>query len=347
MEIMRLRCVKDLRTFCQNLYQFSLNIPECVYKYIFGYSNMKDNTKINEIMSEFNKAKDLSENTKNELRMKLGPYLANPYYSKELDNFEQQDNERSSAYIQKINEAQFNLIQNEEEVSKDYTIRILNNFAALMTLFDNFIFDEEFISLGDEEYFKERDNYNQLLKLREALEEKANPSGGDKKAAGGSKAPVDTSKYALDSKRTFKKSYKGINYKEGKINYYDTFNKEVKEYVEDAEDKIKLLETEYRKDDWSKSIIGIKLQNNKNLFLERNKYYEQHCKGFNENVQDDINKFNNYRLEELEYKSKWDEMVKDLQNTLKKFNIPEGVVCEDDNKNEKEKEANSKKKKKK
>ena len=56
-------------------------------------------------------------------------------------------------------------IQNEEETSKDYTIRILNNFASLMTLFDNFIFDEEFISLGDEEYFKERDNYNQLLKL--------------------------------------------------------------------------------------------------------------------------------------------------------------------------------------
>ena len=40
-------------------------------------------------------------------------------------------------------------------------------------------------------------------------------------------------------------------------------------------------------------------------------------------------------------------MVKDLQNTLKKFNIPEGVVCEDDNKNEKEKEANNTKKKKK
>lgn len=347
MEIMRLKCVKDLRTFCQNLYKFSLNIPECVYKFIFGHSNMKDNTKINEIMGEFNKAKEVSENAKNELRMKLGPYLANPYYSKELDNFEQQDNERSSAYIKKLNETQFNLIQNEEEVSKDYTIRVLNNFAALMTLFDNFIFDEEFISLGDEEYFKERDNYNQLLKLREALEEKANPSGGDKKAAGGSKAPIDTSKYALDSKRTFKKSYKGINYKEGKINYYDTFNKEVKEYVENAEDKIKLLETEYRKDDWSKSIVGIKLQNNKNLFLERNKYYEQHCKGFNENVQDDINKFNNYRLEELEYKSKWDEMVKDLQNTLKKFNIPEGVVCEDDNKNVKEKEASSTKKKKK
>ena len=32
-------------------------------------------------------------------------------------------------------------------------------------------------------------------------------------------------------------------------------------------------------------------------------------------------------MEELEYKYKWDEMVKDLKNTLKKFNIPEGVEC--------------------
>ena len=91
-----------------------------------------------------------------------------------------------------------------------------------MTLFDNSIFEEEIISLGDEEYFKERQNYNQLLKLKETLKEKANP-GGDKKA--GVKTQIDTSKYALDSKRTYKKNYKGINDKEGKINYYNTFNK--------------------------------------------------------------------------------------------------------------------------
>ena len=334
MEIMRLRAVKDLRTFCQNLYKFSLTIPECVYKFIFGYSNMKNNSKINEIMNTFNKAKDISEKTKNDLKMKLGPYLANPFFTKDLENFEQKDNERNAEYIKNINETQFNLIQNEEENSKDYTTRVLNNFVSLMTLFDNFIFEEEFISLGDEEYFKERQNYNELLKLREALEEKANPSG-DKK--GGEKKQIDTSKYALDSKRTFKKNYKGINYKESKINYYDTFNKEVKDYVENSEDKIKLLENAYRKDNWSKSIIGIKLQNNKNLFLERNKYYEQHCKGFNENIKEDINKFNTYRLEELEYKFKWDEMVKDLKNTLKKFNIPDGVTPEIDDKKIKEK----------
>ena len=121
--------------------------------------------------------------------------------------------------------------------------------------------------------------------MKEALEEKANPEG-DKKA--GVKAQIDTSKYALDSKRTFKKNYKGINYKEGKINYYNTFNKEVKLYVENSEEKIKWLENAYIKDNWSKSIVIIKLQNNQNLFFERNKYNEQHYKEFNENIKEDI-----------------------------------------------------------
>ena len=88
-----------------------------------------------------------------------------------------------------------------------------------------------------------------------------------------------------------------------------------------------MLENEYRKDNWSKSIAGIKLQNNKNLFNERNKYYKQHCESFNKNIKEDINKYNQFRLEELEYKYKSNEMFKDLRNTLKKFNIPEGVEC--------------------
>ena len=343
MEIMRLRCVKDLRTFCQNLYKYSLNIPECVYKFIFGYSNMTNNNQINEIMDKFNKSKDQCEKIKKDLNIKLGPYLANPFYSKDLNDFEEKDNKRNEDYIKNINETQFNLIQNEEDSSKNFTTRTLNNFASLMTLFDNFIFEEEFISLGDEEYFKERENYNQLLKLRDALEEKANPGGGDAKKAGGAKAAVDISKYDLESKRTFKKLFKGLNYKDGKINYYDMFTKLIKDYVENSEDKIKTLENAYHKDNWSKSITGLKLQNNNNLFRERNKYYEQHCQSFNANVKEDIDKFNSMRLQELEYKYKWDEMVKDLKNTLKKFNIPEGVTCEIEEDKEKDKGKNAKK----
>ena len=281
--------------------------------------------KTNEIMDLFTNSKELSDKTKNDLNIKLGPYLANPFFSKELLVIETTDNERNTNYVKSINETQFNLIQNEEENSKNFTIRLLNNFAALMTLFDNFIFEEEFISLGDEEYFKKREDFNQLLKLKETLEEKS--GAGDGKKPADKKGAGDLSKYDLESKRTFKKMFKGLNYKNGKINYYDMFNKIVKDYVENSEEKIKVLETEYRKDNWSKSISGIKLQNNKNLFNERNNYYKQHCESFNKNIKDDINKFNQLRLEELEYKYKWDEMVKDLKNTLKKFNIPDGVEC--------------------
>ena len=81
--------------------------------------------------------------------------------------------------------------------------------------------------------------------------------------------------------------------------------------------------------------------------MERNKYYEQHCLEFNKNINEDINKFNELRLEELEDKYKWEELVKDLKNTLKKFNIPEGVRPEpDENKNEEKKPASKKSSKK-
>ena len=33
----------------------------------------------------------------------------------------------------------------------------------------NFIFEEEFIPLGDDEYFKKRQNFNELLKLKSTL----------------------------------------------------------------------------------------------------------------------------------------------------------------------------------
>ena len=336
MEIMRLKCVKDLRKFCQNLYKISLDIPACIFKYIYKNSDITNNEKKNEIINNFNKSKEDSDKTKEELKIKLGPYLANPLYSKDLSNFEAKENERNNLFIKTLNETQFNLIKNEEESSNNFTIRILNNFACLMALFDNFIFEEEFISLGDEEYFKNRQNYNQLLKLKDSLEDKS--AGEPGKKAAPAKGGAEMSKYDLDSKRTYKKIFKGINLKEGRINYYDTFKKIVSEHIENSEEKIKILENLYRKDNYSKSLKGIKLENNKNLFIERNKYYKMHCDNFNVNIKDEIDKFNNMRLQELEYKIKWDEMVKDLRNTLKKFNIPEGVECGTEEKQTKEKE---------
>ena len=153
---MRLRYVKDLRTFCQNLYKFSLNIPECIIKFIFGYSSLMNNNEIKKLTGEFLSSKRTSEKTKKELSSILGPYLANPYYLDKLNEMDNTEMKRNEDFIKKVNETQYNLIVNEEENSKLFTIRLLNNFVCLLPLFDNFIFEEEFISLGDEEYFKKK-----------------------------------------------------------------------------------------------------------------------------------------------------------------------------------------------
>ena len=74
--------------------------------------------------------------------------------------------------------------------------------------------------------------------------------------------------------------------------------------MENSEEKIKILENEYHKDHWSKSITGIKTQNNKILFIERNKYYKKHCVTYNNNIKEDIKEYNILRVQELEYKFK-------------------------------------------
>ena len=70
------------------------------------------------------------------------------------------------------------------------------------------------------------------------------------------------------------------------------------------------------KDVFSKSITGIKLQNNKNLFIFRNDYYKLHCDQFNSNISNAITKYNKERFEELEYKHKWDEMMKKVKEAI-------------------------------
>ncbi len=72
---------------------------------------------------------------------------------------------------------------------------------------------------------------------------------------------VDTNSFDLNAKRTFKKVHKDINFKAGKIDCYSLFIDTIKNCVENSEEKMKILEKEYKKDNWSISIIEIKLQN--------------------------------------------------------------------------------------
>jgi len=103
--------------------------------------------------------------------------------------------------LEEINQNQINLLENEEKMADNFYKRMINNFEALTTILDNFIFEEEYISLDDEEYFKERKDYNTLLKLK----------------------PENKGNLNMDSKRTFKKIYFGLNRYLLKINYYEKY----------------------------------------------------------------------------------------------------------------------------
>ena len=87
-------------------------------------------------------------------------------------------------------------------------------------------------------------------------------------------------------------------------------------------------------------MVGIKLQNNKNLFLFRNDYYKQHCDQFNSDINEYINKYNTERVKDLEYHAKWNESVKSLKDTLEQFNKDTGNIIQ----NVEEEEIEKKKK---
>ncbi len=76
----------------------------------------------------------------------------------------------------------------------------------------------------------------------------------------------------MNSKRTFKKEYKGINFKDSKIDCYSLFVDAVKNVFENSQEKIKILEKEFKKGNWSISMTEIKLQNLKISFSFRNEY---------------------------------------------------------------------------
>jgi hypothetical protein len=296
MEVFRLKCVRELRTYCQNLYKISLKIPFTIFEFIYLFTSLTLNNEKGIILSKFEKTRKESEIERKRLNSKLGPYLANPYYMEELKNIELFETQRRSKITENIIQTQFTLFEREEKRAEEFMKRVLNNFEILTQLFDNFVFEEEFISIGDEEYFRERKDYNFLLKL---------------------KAENITSNLNLDSKRTFKKIYKGCDKTMLKVNYLETFKNIIRNFLQTQPEKIQALENEYKKENYSKNITAIKLQNNKSLFLQRNSYYEKYSQGFKSNLSEILNKYDKIRAEEIEYQKRWNEIIQDLRQNFK------------------------------
>ena len=286
----RLNNIRVLRTISQNLFILSLSIGKCIFNTILNEYTLKLNEYNLTIKSIYLKNKEQSNNIKNEINGKLGPYLANPLYKDKLDSFVSKQKERNQKIVKEVTDSQIKLINNIEAVSDSFYKKITNLFESFLYLFDNMIFEEEYLDLGDIEDFKERKDYNFLLKLKEFNKE-----------------------LNLDSKRSIKKVFIGLDRNKLRINYAEKFPSILNSVLEGVNERIILLKNEYTKQLFSKSINAYRLDNNSNLIRERDLCFSSYFNFFNQIVSFSFNYYNKELQEEQDYYKSWEIEVNKLR----------------------------------
>ena len=196
--------------------------------------------------------------------------------------------ERAERMMIVLNETQVKLIKNEETLAIEFLNRLTNNFEALVLLFDNLIFAEDYLELGEEAGFIRKD-YNYLLKLREMEKGGAN----------------------LSKTRTFKKIYVGLPKDKLTLNLVSRFENKVDKMEEDKE-KLEKIKESLRKENLTKEVKGLNLENNKKSFNQRNEIFERYVNKFESNLAKFFREIDQKRRIEVNYRLYWKETMKDL-----------------------------------
>lgn len=257
----RLISIRNLRTHSQNLFNISINLGKIIFEYITFNSLNNLNTVFNQKKDEFKKSLIKSDNLKKEVNSKLSSHLANPYYLEEYNNLKKKEGDRSLELQNIINNTQITLLIALETNADNYYKRLINNFECLTVLFDNLIFEEEYIDLGDKNDFKTQLDYNFLLKIKDLNKE------------------TD-----LKSKRSIKKIAIGLDKKMLKVNYYERFKDLALEVTEKLEEKLQLLESSFSSNLFSKTIKSNFLKNNLNLKKYRDIMFQIYKESFDKNL---------------------------------------------------------------
>lgn len=279
-----------LRTISQNLFNLSLKIGKVVYEYIFTNSIFERNDSFKSIEANFELAQNDNEKIKSKISNQLRPYLVNPLYVKELNEIIETQKSRHDKFLDSTYQTQIKLLFELERQADGFVRRFANNFEALLLVFDNFIYEEEYVDLGDMDDFKDRKDYNFLLKLKEYNKE-----------------------VNLDSKRSIKKIFIGLDKNKVKINYLERFPEIAKQVHEGIEERLKILSTEYSKQNPTRSVNAYRLPNNINLMSERNSYYEQYASKFIEEANRIIDFYNKTKEEEDNYTKSWETILRKIK----------------------------------
>lgn len=320
---LRIQTIRNLRTISQNLLSASVSIGKVVFEFIYENNKLNINNYIQKNEKELKeKVINQSEISKSKATSVLGPYLFNPYYKKELNNLIDLQKNRHEFLLNNIFDLQINLLNYLELSSEDFYKRIVNTFNTFILLFDNFVYEEEYIDLGDSSEFIDKRDFNFLLRLKENILNQASNTKDNKEK------DID-----LNSKRSIKKEFLGVDRSKIKINYFDNMPNlivKIKTMFANIFDdlnsdenivKSKVIENEFFntrnfiKPQLSKNVIGNMLLNNKNLSIERNFYY---CKYFDKEFvrycSHILGYYNRLINEEELYYIKWKNSIKDLEN---------------------------------
>lgn len=285
----RLTSIRILRTHSQNLFSLSIKLGKVLFEFITFQSFDLQNTFFKSVESEYILTYKLSEKTKNFIDSKLSSHLANPHYNDELQALTNKEKNRNTENTTSICNTQIKLLVELESLADKFYKRLNNNFEAFATLLENFIFEEEYLDLGDTDDFKERKTYNYLLKLKEFNKE-----------------------VNLSSKRSIKKINIGLDKQILRVNYYKRFTELAKEVVEGVEEKLKSLEVEYLKNIMGKNINTYDLINTKSLKTSRDVMFDKYSKRFYSSINYVLDFYTMKKLDEDNYAKNWLDSISKL-----------------------------------
>lgn len=282
----RINNIRILKGISKNLFNLSIDIGKCLFEYIYSYSLYNISEKFQLSSKKYSDTKTKSQKIKQNINSKMGPYLANPIYKSELEEYKSTQENRNIELIKTINDIQLDLIIDIEKENDYFYKRTVNNFEAFVILFDNYIYEEEYMQIGDLDE-EQRKDYNFLLKLKEYNKE-----------------------INLNSKRSIKKVVLGLDKSLLIYNYPSKYPNLLKEVCNEVEEKIKALKEYFIKKIVSRSMNINQLENNKKMILYRNTYFNDYAKIAEAKINEIIEFYNRENMEECEYYKNWQKEIK-------------------------------------
>ena len=150
-EDFRIQSIQYLREAALEYIKICEKVPASVFGYIEQkYSKMISNS-LNSIETEYNEYERNDKELRSIHLKRFRPNLANPANANELNELNKEAKARTEKFSEKVDDVQMQLIDLEQDKSKEFHVVWLNNLRCLLKLYNSLVYKDHFIKLpGDE-----------------------------------------------------------------------------------------------------------------------------------------------------------------------------------------------------